>query len=546
MLVSFQPGVVNHLPCFPLPSLFIEIGEASFRNDHMNRELQLAAMILPAIVVGTWLVYKAIADRPPAFRLSDYFLAGGKIGPGLTRANVIGGNIALANGLWYFVLLGYIDGVLGITAQLTWGIALFLMRFLVPIILKAARCGETLHGFLGTSFGSPKLRVGCAFVTSTGYLLNFGFETYVSGTIMASVLGGDNRLRWIFVFALVGANALYIAISGFIGNISQDRRQNHIGVLTMVGLLVAVILGLFGSDSASASGATVAPLLVGVSWTKYLGIIAYTLTFPMVDISNWQSIAANKNLDDSANLPPLKRSWTESALFVLIFPGAIGVALGCLLRWKPNIPDTQLIGELTSFVLPGSNELLRAIVLGLLLMGFLVLALCYAENLLSAAQFTIMADVFGRKRYDQLVSPTAKADLTAEDEFVRGCQRATFAIAVVAFGLFALALWRFGEANVFGFMFIIFGSAISMFPALLMAVLASRAGRRCDDRASRTSAWLSIVAGYSVALSPLAIPALTELSPVFSILASTVVLFLTKGACHVLISLGWMRPGGAH
>ncbi len=248
----------------------------------MNRELQLAAMIVPAILMGTWLVYKAITSRPPRFRLSDYFLAGGKIGPTRTRANVIGGNISLANGLWYFVVLGYLDGVGGITAQITWGIALFCMRFLTPIILQAARQGETLHGFLGTSFGSPNLRTACAFVTTFGYLLNFGFETFVGGTIMASVLGGDPRLRWVFVIALVGANALYISMAGFLGNISQDRKQNAIGTATIGALLIAVVAGLYWSGSASTSETTVAPLFVGLSWTKYLGIIAYTLTFPMV------------------------------------------------------------------------------------------------------------------------------------------------------------------------------------------------------------------------------------------------------------------------
>ena len=77
----------------------------------------------------------------------------------------------------------------------------------------------------------------------------------------------------------------------------------------MLGLLVAVVAGLFWSGSAPARETAVAGC-VGVSWMKYLGIIAYTLTFPTVDISNWQTIAANKYLDDGTNLPALKRSWT--------------------------------------------------------------------------------------------------------------------------------------------------------------------------------------------------------------------------------------------
>lgn len=494
----------------------------------MTHELKLALMVVPALLMGAWLVYAAIAHRPNRFRLSDYFLAGGKIGPGLTRANVNGGNMALANGVWYFVVLGYFDGGLSILAQITWGLSIFGVGFLVPTILASAKRGETLHGFLGYIFGSPRLRVACAIVTCTGYLLNFGFETYISGSIMSSVLGGNESLKWIFVGALVLATALYISIAGFLGNVSADRTQLFVGIATLLALLVLLCASLFGSRSPMPDGATISPVFLGLSFAKYAGIVAYTSIFNMVDVSNWQSVAANKSLTDANALRELRRSWLKIAVFVVFFPGIIAVAIGCLFRWKQGLTDTQLIGDITAVLLPGAPESLRAIVLGLLMMGLLVLALVYSENLLSAAQFTLMADVFGVSRYDKLVSPDHPDDPEGEDDFVRWCQRRTFLIALGAFALFAIALRQLGEAKVFGFMFIIFGSATSMFPAVVMATIAARKNKKLDDKPSRLSAWLSIFAGYGVSISPIFVPAFTELSPVFTILTSTIVLVAAK------------------
>jgi len=236
----------------------------------MTREVQLVAIILPTLVMAIYLVKRAVSARPEIFRLSDYFLGGGQIGPSRTRENALGSNIALANGVWLFVVLGYLDGVLGLTAQITWCMSILLVGFFVPTILQAAQRGETLHGFLGYAYNSNLLRVGCAFVTATGYMLNFGFETYVSGMILASVLGGDEHLKWIFVFALALSSAMYISIAGFAGNISQDRTQNLVGIFTLVFVGVLVTYTLVDQESSSQTGHQLPNnVLVGVSLTKY-------------------------------------------------------------------------------------------------------------------------------------------------------------------------------------------------------------------------------------------------------------------------------------
>jgi len=244
----------------------------------------------------------------------------------------------------------------------------------------------------------------------------------------------------------------------------------------------------------------------------------------MVDVSNWQTVAANKFVQDPNIISKLRRAWKQTALWALVFPGVIGVYLGLMLRSKSDIPESQLLTEIVS-LLPGGDVFVQSVVLAIVLMGFFVLALGYAENLLSAAQFTFMVDVFRRKRYDEIVSKSDRHDTALEeDTFVQGCQRRTFGIAIVSVALFQLALWRLGEGNVFSFMYMIFGSATSMFPALLFATIRTRKGLRCDERRFRLAALASILSGYIVAMSPLLFPGFAELSPFFTILVATVVL----------------------
>jgi len=491
-------------------------------------ELKLLLVILPIIAAAYYFAKRAIQLRPPLFRLNDYFLAGGRIGPGVTRANALGSNIALANGLWFFVVLGYLDGVLGITAQITWCLSIYLVGSLVPVILQAARKGNTLHGFLGSSYDSQPLRLGCAFVTGTGYLLNFGFEVYISGTIIAGCLGGDERLKWLFVLVLAICSSTYIGMCGFLGNVSQDRKQNILGILTMLIIVVIATITVLANGEPARGHHFTSGVVAGVSLTKYLGIFAYTAIFNMVDVSNWQSVAANKAITEVGFTSKLRRAWTQTAVLALIFPGIIGVYLGSMLRAKSDLSTSQLFPELFSLLLPEAPELLRTVVVGLLLGGFFILALGYAENLLSAAQFTFMVDVFRRKEYDKLVKRSEDDEHLPKDEdrFVRGCQRGTYLTAVVAVAAFLLALWRLGEDQVFNFMFMIFGSAISMFPAVFYATWKFRRGGSCNDGTSRTAALASVIGGYLVAISPLIFPSFAELSPVFTIATASAIFFI--------------------
>jgi hypothetical protein len=81
-----------------------------------------------------------------------------------------------------------------------------------------------------------------------------------------------------------------------------------------------------------------------------------------------------------------------------------------------------------------------------------------------------MADVFRCRQYDQLVQREEDHEgrlAQDEDKFVDGCRRATYTVVLAALGSFVLALWHWGEASVFNFIFVIFGSATSMFPAVL-------------------------------------------------------------------------------
>jgi hypothetical protein len=523
----------------------------------LTREVQLLITIFPSIAIAVYLARRAIAARPRLFRLSDYFLAGGQIGPTNTRANAVGSNIALANGLWYFIVLGYDDGVVGIVAQVTWCLSIYFVGFIVPDILASAKRGETLHGFLSFAYGSPKLRSYCAFVTCTGYLLNFGFETYMCGTIFASILGGDERLKWIMVLAVVLTTSLYIAMAGFLGNVTSDRKQNTIGIATILAISGLALFHFVLSSNPIVTAKfpqelALSALASPISWNKYLGILAYASLFSVVDVSNWQGIAANKYLTENDSKASLKFAWTQTAVIALFFPGAFGVLIGCLLRSTAELPHSTIFGYLFTAVVPTTYSIIQPVLLGLLLMGLFVMAIGYSENLLSSAQLTLMADFLHRDKYDQLMASCDRSmsqidfeeQLVNEDRFVRECQRTSFLIAFSAMFVFVFAMaligWidtgatnissmiAAGEEHIFGFMFLIFGSAISMFPAILLAIVQRRKGLSCKDDASRYAAIASIASGFIVAMSPLIVPAFTEISPVFTVVISASVLVLLR------------------
>lgn len=491
----------------------------SKQEDKRVKLLDTVLLTAPIAIAATYITYRALARRPDKFRLSDYFLARGDIGPRVTTANSLNNNFALANILWLFVVWSYFFGpVNAVLMEIPWCIALYFVGRIAPVILESARAGRTLHGFLGHSYGSERLRTVAAFVTSFGYLLNFGFEVYVSSVIIVGALGSDPELKWLVAIVLSLTTATYISIAGFLGNVSQDRTQNRIGVFGAL-LFAAIVTGVVLLSDPAPGGFTLTNFLAfDVSWPVLLGILAYTSVFNLVDVSNWQGVGANKALPAERSKPEQRLSWRNAAVGAWLF-SCIGAWLGYLLRSQADLQSNELFPFLFDvFFLPDAAPVLRTALLGLVVGGFFVLALGYAENLLSAAQLTIMADVAKKREYDKLVSEEEDSPELAEREntFVEKCQRSTFALVIAALALFYLVFVTIdNEQRLLDFMFIIFGSAVGMFPALIHAVRLRLKGKPVPGSKFAWAAGISVLVGYAISISPLFLPKIPTRVPLF-------------------------------
>lgn len=464
----------------------------------------------PILILGSYIAWRAIKLKPSKFKLSDFFLARGDIGGRKTRANSLNNNFALANILWLFITFGYFFGpIAALAIEIPWVLSLAFVGRIAPVIVKSARKGNTLHGFLGESYGSKPLRKTSAIVTATGYLLNFGFELYISGIIISLALGIDLSYRWLIAGLLAIISASYISLCGFLGNVSQDERQNFIGLSATLLFAGIVTYSVFVTPASGVDLEFSDPAYWGLSLWAGLGFLAYTSVFNIVDVSNWQGVAANMKLDDSVIEKEQPKSWLQAGIGAWLF-AAIGAFLGYLLRSIPNLEGDDLFPTLLGQVFPDGG-LLQSFVLGLIAGGFFILALGYGENLLSAAQLTLMADVFKSDEYDALARMEDSDELIdLEDRFVQKSQRSTFLIVIVALASFYFAILSIGEQTVLDFMFIIFGSAISMFPSLIFVVRHRLKGSDLKFEHIKIPAIVSVVVGYLVALVPVFYPVISS------------------------------------
>ncbi len=505
-------------------------------------------LLAPLFAVSLLIAFRSLANKPSQFRLSDYFLARGDIGPRQTTANSLNNNFALANILFLFIVWSYYFGPIpALLLEIPWCLSLYAVGRIAPVIMASARKGQTLHGFLGACYQSQTLRIAAALVTSFGYLLNFGFEIYVSADIISGVLAIDERFKWFLAISLGGITATYISIAGFLGNISQDRTQNYFGLLGTLLFLGLCYWTVFYRPSSLQGFELTNFFSADITIPVILGIVAYTSFFNIVDVSNWQGVGANSKIDSEKSIPDQRQSWRNAAIGAWLF-ASIGVLLGYILRSYAGLNDADMFPLLfDNFVLPELTGSIKTAILGLIIASFFVLALGYAENLLSAAQLTFMADVYKRRAYDDLVSAESDSEELAAKEhaFVESCQKSTFALVGVAFAIFLTVYFSIGEARLLTFMVVIFGSAIGMAPAVIHAVRRHQKGENSPQPRLALAAGLSILAGLLTALSPLmfqTVPEwvwylgggdLSDVSSFFAIIVATLVFnilrFLSPG-----------------
>ena len=528
-------------------------------------------------------VSRAWKERKDSLLLKSFFLGGGRIGPSLTEYNTIGMTFAWSGGIWFFATIAFAFGPWVLLMQLPWCASLIILALLFTKIHRVTK-NKTIHGFLEDSYGS-KVRKVASFATTLGYIFNTGFELYWSGFLLSTILGYPELALPIgIIFGLIAA--IYCSIGGYKANAATDKMQNILGIVALsmlnlfvvfhgnswplqvagvvfaIGSLIYIVFSFVFPGSLSNNQSktisiyaiiiAIASIIIAISLSNYnspvepeifkntpfpvhlfVGLIVFQLFFNVVDMANWQGIAANGDIEESKH-GQLKWALVRSGLFLNWFPALGGVIIGLALRSGfTGVTDDNIFQIAFSTVLPEGNIILRGVILGILILGFVSSALSTADSYLMSATHTITYDFLYHDQIRKLIE--SEGDELQEAYFVKKAKRFLLPLSLIMVLFFWLALESYKKVggNAFDFQMIMYSFALSLLPSVVYSIFR---GLEVSKKNAFFSL-LSIVFGILTAVLPYLTIVLSggksetrsilvNLTPVFSLAVSSA-FFLT-------------------
>ncbi len=488
----------------------------------MLSQLQIALIFVVISTGFYWFVRIAQASSSTSWRLKSFFLGGADIGPELTEHNTLGITFAWSGGIWFFTTLAYHSGPWVLLLQLPWCFSIVWFALLFRHVIRAAR-DRTIHGFLGEHYG-PAVRVVAAVATTLGYVVNCGFELFWAALMFSAALGRpDITVPVAMLLAVV--TGFYCSIGGYASNAATDRPQNLLGVLSL-GLLLAlfsaahslptianaaVVMFCVGAvvyvsmhylmrfrrfavlntptfqSRAAVSYAVLACVITlalvaygfsgtsdpgpravlgnyGVSPAILVGILGFQFFFNVIDMANWQQIAANGDAPPAKHRE-LKWSIIRASLYLLWFPALGGTLLGCALRSLPtNLSDDQVFSAAFGGLASTGGEVATGLVLGFLFLGFLATSLSTADSMVMSAVQTLSYDILWRRRLDE-----ARGYEEREERFVSRSRALIIPLSLLMVSAF-WAMYVAYQGDVFNFQAMMYAWALTLFGPAVFAL----------------------------------------------------------------------------
>jgi Na+/proline symporter len=168
----------------------------------------------------------------------------------------------------------------------------------------------------------------------------------------------------------------------------------------------------------------------------------------------------------------------------------------------PAITDSTLFPQAFGLVLSGENELLRGVLLGMLLLGFISTSMSTADSLLMSSVQTIWYDITHAKQIDTLLSSDDKEE---EGKVVRRARSLLIPISIMmAVGFYGLDLLYGGDVLLF--QPVMYALPLSLFVPVVCALfwpeLAAKEGRGMGVFVGITVAILLVVGMFITSLLP--------------------------------------------
>lgn len=301
----------------------------------------IGAYLIVVSAFGTFAVLSISVGAGNTTQESLY-LAGREMEEGSFEASAAATNVPLVVGLLFFLTLGASYGFLTVLAL---AIPIILPFVLFRIWLRPAAGhlaveGVTLHELLGYSFqssnGEPSkaVRATAALVSTLSFLLALGFELYLGGQILGSILGLPSNTLSYIGFALAGLTGVYSAIGGLRGVFRTDAAQYW---LILVGVIAVLILLTMKTGYENVvwvpENNKISDAIVLVAGSLFFYPFWY-----LSSMDTWQRAAATANIESQGR-------WQVGAMVLIMAIYLIAGSAGSV----PEVIETE--GQITGLVI---------------------------------------------------------------------------------------------------------------------------------------------------------------------------------------------------
>ncbi len=503
--------------------------------------VMLSIICVSVGILYLWYLKNHVRKNIKMDSFNTFFLGGARIGERLTTNDNWGLCFAFANAIWYYSYLGYYFGLYVFLIQLSWSIGVVFIAWQLQRYLAGSKDG-TVHGFISHTYG-VRASLLAAIATLIGYTLNIGFEIFYSAHLLVTSLGGIKYelLLAISIAIFVGG---YCIIGGYLSNVVSDPLQNKLALfsqIAIIGLLIFYFPTIIQKSSISAM-LTVSKT-IDAPTSFIIGVITFSFFFNLVDMANWQSMAANKDVPRE-DLKKVKVGFIVSAARQMIAPAALGTLFGAALRVvSSGVPDDGYFAVLFK-PLSSSMSPVTGILLGIIILGFFAATITSAGSYLIAAMQTLAVDVFKRKEAVQLKNSGINPEQLQEAEqlVLAWVKRMMIPVVLAMTLVFAFLYYGLSRVNMqglaFQFQFVMYGAAVSLVPSVIYGLFHKA------PVANRSAGFWSILIGLIFVIIPfimaevfrniklplnLGSDDIVNLTPLFGLIASTGTFYILKG-----------------
>ncbi|MGZ8286720.1 MAG: hypothetical protein ACXW27_13025 [Allosphingosinicella sp.] len=402
----------------------------------------------------------------------SFFLGGERVGSEKTGNNNWGLCFAFANAIWYFAFLGYTYGPWAFLLQIPWTLSVFFIAALARKYIAASHAG-TVHGFIQSNYGS-RASIVAAVATLTGYTLNCGFEIFYSAHLFA-VAFNVTQIELVIAVGIAVFVGAYCTAGGYMASVRTDGYQNWLGVGGLLVLISALSIPYY-NHSQSISVFSESTEYSTVPWHFIVGISVFAFFFNLVDMANWQSLAANRKLN-AESVREVQRGLRVSAMIQMFAPAFLGTLLGVMLKGlQSGLKDESYFRYAFGAAFPDMG-VVSGLLFGIVILGFIAVTISSADSYIVASLQTLVADVFKRKEVDEFFDEQTSVERRTEIErgLIAGAKRVVIPLSIImtlAFAILYYTLTAFRLQGVaFQFQFVMYGAAVTLVPAVMSRLL---------------------------------------------------------------------------